>query len=229
MTKPFRFPHRTQEPSHRPLASSPLFTDLYKHFYTELGSKTIPHTLLQYCNLPHFLAVLYMDDGSLCITSRVNHNNRKVYLTPHIYLYLQNYRYGELSVLNEHMKNIFNLDLHFGTRKDGHGMILRTTSVNETFSYLNTIKEVTLTVPSMYYKTNWEYRLKIEAEKWKIKYPTYGIITTNSGRWKNYTKGEIEIMLTLKEMGVTDKEIAKSLGRSYWSVVYKFRDLRGFL
>lgn len=50
-------------------SSLPLFTKLYPHFYHDDGSKHIPLSLLSYCTLPHFLSVLYMDDGSLSISS----------------------------------------------------------------------------------------------------------------------------------------------------------------
>ncbi|EIJ83666.1 hypothetical protein MGA3_00140 [Bacillus methanolicus MGA3] len=33
-------------------------------------------------------------------------------------------------------------------------------------------------------------------------------------------------MIYLKQNGYTDKEIAKRLNRTYWSVVYKLRELR---
>lgn len=56
--------------------SIPLFTQLYKHFYNSAESKTIPTALLPQCNLPHFLAVLYLDDGSLCITKSINHKKK---------------------------------------------------------------------------------------------------------------------------------------------------------
>jgi LAGLIDADG DNA endonuclease family len=52
-------------------SSLPLFTKLYPLFYHDDGSKHLPLSLLPYCTLPHFLSILYMDDGSLCISSRI--------------------------------------------------------------------------------------------------------------------------------------------------------------
>ncbi|WP_413300381.1 DNA endonuclease [Bacillus sp. 1P10SD] len=207
-------------------ASNPLFTNLLGLFYNNDGNKSIPATLLPYCNLSHFLAVLYMDDGSLSITAKVNHNNNKIYITPHIYLYLQNYPSLELTLLKNHIKKYFQIDLKLASRKDGHGFILRTTSVNETFSFLNKIRNVSDSCPSMFYKTNWNYRLQQESEKWKLKLPDYKLVVSSSDRWKNYSSYEIKRLVVLKKEGHLDKEIANLLGRSYWSVVYKLRELR---
>ncbi|WP_040209392.1 DNA endonuclease [Neobacillus jeddahensis] len=207
-------------------ASSPFFTCLYEYFYNCDGHKTLPHTLISECTLPEFLAVLYMDDGSLCITKRINHNKKKIYLTPQIYLYLQNYPSEELNLLNIHIKNTFQINLHLAKRKDGYGTILRTTSVQETFAFLDIIKEVTLDCPSMFYKTNWKYRYRQEEERLKSKFPNYEIVLTSSNRYKNYSSEETERLILLKKQGQTDKEIAETLGRSYWSVVYKLSELR---
>src|SRR5690554_5407733 len=56
-----------------------LFTQLEKIFYGNNRIKRIHADLLHYCTLPHFLAVLFMDDGSLSISYRVNHRKRIVY------------------------------------------------------------------------------------------------------------------------------------------------------
>ena len=207
-------------------SSSPFFTNLFHKFYDKNGSKTVPISLLPYCNSPYFTAVLYMDDGSLSITYRINHKNKKIYLTPQIYLYLQNYTLEDLTILNNHFKNCFHINLHLAKRNDGHGYILRTTSVNETFEFLDLIKEISLGCPSMYYKTNWNFRIEIEKEKWRKKYPYYELIISSSDRWKNYSAKEIEQIILLKRSGESDKNIANKLGRSYWSIVYKIRELR---
>ncbi|WML56317.1 hypothetical protein [Neobacillus sp. PS2-9] len=69
-------------------ASSPLFTNLLELFYNNNENKKIPSSILPFCNLPHFLAVLYMDDGSLSISTNINHNNKKFILHPiSIYIY----------------------------------------------------------------------------------------------------------------------------------------------
>ncbi|WP_010648055.1 LAGLIDADG DNA endonuclease [Oceanobacillus massiliensis] len=97
--------------------SSPLFTELYPLFYSTDGKKQIPAKLLEHCTLPHFLAILYMDDGSLCITPRINPHKKRIYLTPHIYLYLQNYHLEDLHILNTHISTTFNITLKIGKKK----------------------------------------------------------------------------------------------------------------
>jgi len=82
--------------------SQPIFTELEQLCYGQDRLKTVPEVILKDCTLPHFLAVLYMDDGSLSITDRVNHRLKKIYLTPHIYLYLQSFSQSNLEQLLIH-------------------------------------------------------------------------------------------------------------------------------
>lgn len=86
--------------------SMPLFTKLYPYFYNSQGEKIIPTNLLQKCNLPYFFAILYMDDGTLSVTKRINHNNNKIYLTPHVALYLQCFPKEQLELLKEHILKV---------------------------------------------------------------------------------------------------------------------------
>jgi hypothetical protein len=57
-----------------------------------------------------------MDDGSLSISTNINHNNKKIYITPHIYLYLQNYPLVELTLLKNHIINFFQINLRLARR-----------------------------------------------------------------------------------------------------------------
>lgn len=205
--------------------SDPLFTELFPYFYNN-QSKQIPIKLLKYCTSPYFLTVLYLDDGSLSISKRINHRNNKIYLTPHIYLYLQNYTKDELEVLQQHILDSFQIKFKLSKRKDGHGYILKGTSTDVTYHFLNLLSPITLTCESMYYKSNWEWRLKQEEQKFLEQYPNYQVISSCTNRFKNYTAEEVGKMIFLKKNGVKDIEIAKTLCRSYWSVVYKLRELR---
>lgn len=208
--------------------SMPLFTSLYSHFYREDGSKQVPIALMPYCILPHFLAILYMDDGSLCISSRVNKRKKCIYITPHIYLYLQCYAYRELQQLQQHILKHFQIAFQLSQRKDGQGMILKTTCVKDTFRFLDVISSVTDTCPSMHYKTNWDERLKLERVKWKHKYPNFDIVVSSSERYKPYSAEEIELIKQMKQNGMSIKEIASALQRSYWSIVYKWREIQRY-
>jgi hypothetical protein len=205
--------------------SDPLFTELFPYFYNN-QSKQIPIKLLKYCTSPYFLIALYLDYGSLSISKRINHRNKKIYLTPHIYLYLQNYPKKELEVLQQHILNTFHIEFKLSKRRDGHGYVLKGTSTDLTYNFLKLLSPITLTCESMYYKSNWEWRLKQEEQKFLVQYPNYQILTSSSSRFKNYTVEEIRELIFLKKSGVTDEVIAETLSRSYWSVVYKLRELR---
>lgn len=85
-------------------SSHVLFTELYPHFYDSSGNKQVPQALLKYCHLPHFLAILYMDDGTLCITKRINHRKKIIYLAPSIMLALQNFTRQQLEILLLHIQ-----------------------------------------------------------------------------------------------------------------------------
>ncbi|MED2970963.1 DNA endonuclease [Fictibacillus sp. B-59209] len=203
-----------------------LFTELYPYFYNNAGKKQIPFELFPYCDLLTILAVLYMDDGSLCLSKRINTKQKSVCLSPHIALYLQCYSYQELVRFSNILYDQLNLNLRLSKRKDGLGYILKSSKIDDTLNFLSTISPVTKTCESMRYKTDWEYRFSLEKNKYKIIDPEYVIVASCSYRNKNYSNIEVERMITLKQQKKTDQFIADAIGRSYWSVVYKLSELR---
>jgi hypothetical protein len=207
-------------------ASNPLFTKLYPYFYDERGQKHIPKTLLKYCKDIHFLAILFMDDGSLCITKRMNHIKKRIYLSPIIALYLQNYPLEQLESLKEYISSTFGFCFSISRRNDGHGHILRFTSTSDTYRFLKTLKPITSACPSMFYKTDWNWRFNLEKDNMENDFPQYDVIASSSERFKNYSDEEINNLIFHKKKGCTDKVIAEKLKRPYWSVVYKCRELR---
>ncbi|WP_204524679.1 DNA endonuclease [Litchfieldia alkalitelluris] len=206
--------------------SLPLFTELYPHFYNEKGLKKIPVQLSNYITSPIFLAIVYMDDGTLSISKQVNHLKQLLYVTPTINLYLQNYPQHELHQLKAHIEKQFNISFSLNKRKDSFDFILRLTSTKNTYLFLDLIKEFTKDCPSMYYKTNWEWRLAEEIRKLKNHYPDYEVLDSNPNRFKNYSLNEINQLISLKRSGITDKQIAIKLQRSYWSIDYKLKEIR---
>ena len=206
--------------------SSSLFTELYPHFYDNANQKQVPSRLLSICTLPHFLAVLYMDDGTLCVTKRINHLKRKIYLNPSIMLALQNFPRPQLEILQQHINRTFNLSFKYVTVPDGYRSALKFTSVKDTLTFLDTIQSITVTCQSMYYKTNWAWRFNHEKELLAKQYPGYQVITTSSERSKPYSCEEISLLISLKQTGQTTNQIATALGRTYWSVTYKLGELR---
>ncbi|MDX8044603.1 DNA endonuclease [Gracilibacillus sp. S3-1-1] len=206
--------------------SMPLFTDIFDDFYDPYGNKVIPSRLLSKCTDISFLATLYMDDGTLSISRRINHRLKKIYLIPNVYLYLQSFQHEDLIRLNEHIRSHFDILFTISKRKDGHGRILRFTSTVNTYHFLDMISSVTSQCPIMNYKTNWLYRFEQEKQKYQLSYPEYEVIATSSERTKPYSAAEIEKLITYKLQGMTDKQIAIALQRTYWSIVNKLRELR---
>lgn len=205
--------------------SNPLFTKLYPHFYNNEGRKKLPDELLPLCTLPEFIAVLYLDDGSLCISRRINGRKKHIYLTPHICLYLQSYLKDDLEILQKHINENFNISFSLSKRNDGYGYILKLTKVNDSTRFLKLIENAAEEC-SLDYKTNWIKRFEIEKEQLQSQYPDFKILSSDSERWKNYTEQEVKTIITLKMADQTDKAIAQQLNRSYWSIVYKIRELR---
>lgn len=80
---------------------------------------------------------------ALYVSQKINDRKKLIYLTPHIYLYLQAYPKFSLLLLQKFIKERFNIILHTSNRKDGSGCILKTTSISETFDFLNKIDRFT--------------------------------------------------------------------------------------
>jgi hypothetical protein len=202
----------------------PLF---YKYSHDE-GSriKRIPNSLLYRLNDLHGLVTLYLDDGSLMISHRVNHRLNKIYLTPHLAFNLQNFTYKELKTLVDQIKQLTSITFILTKCPDGNGYYLRTTKATDTLQFLKQIHPITETCPTMSYKTNWTYRLHIEKQKWNKKYPDYQVLTSSRERMRPYTTEEIETILAMKRLKQTDQKIADRLGRTYWAIVYKVSELR---
>lgn len=208
-----------------------LWSELQSLFYvrtsqSKIRVKRLPNNLFNDMNDLHSLATIYMDDGSLMISYRINHRTKCIYLIPHIALYLQNFTEKELTMLREHINKLTSVFFSLSKRPDGHGLSLRTYQTGETLRFLNAISGVTETCPSMSYKVNWDYRFYVEKQKWKEKYPDYKILTSSRERMRPYTSEEIAILVAMKRSNRTDREIAEKLKRSYWAIVYKAADLR---
>lgn len=208
-----------------------LWSALEADFYggTKKGNsrvKLLPKNRLFNLNDLHGIATVYMDDGSLMLTTRVNENNKKIYITPHIALYLQCFTYEELKFFIVQIKSLTLAEFTLTKRPDGNGYYLRTNRTADTLLFLQDIQPITITCPAMSYKTNWPYRFYLETQKWLRKFPEYELITSSRDRMRPYTPREIAELIDMKEKGFTIQHIADQLGRSYWSVVYKTKDLQ---
>ncbi|MDN3439172.1 DNA endonuclease [Planococcus sp. APC 3900] len=206
--------------------SLPLLTQMFNHFYNSNGDKIVSLEMLKLCKSPLFLTTLFLDDGSLSISVSKNHLKKTIYLTPHIHLYLQCLSLEDLCKLKLHIHTQFSVEVNTSKRSDGFGYILKTTKVCETMKFLKIVGEVSRDCPSMYHKTDWEFRFSQEVKRYQESYPGYEVIVSSSDRKKNYTEEECEVLCKMKREGRTDKEIAAHLNRPYWSVVYKWAELR---
>lgn len=79
----------------------------------------------------------------------------------------------------------------------------------------------------MLYKTNLQENLNRKTESIHKKYRAEVKVTLSSSeRRKVYTRTEINSILKMKKKGYTDQAIADQICRTYWSTVYKIRELR---
>ena len=208
-----------------------LWSELEADFYSEKVHgrsrvKILPNNRLSNLNDLHSIATIYMDDGSLLLTTRINDNNKKIYITPHIALYLQNFTFEELKCLTLQIKNLTQAEFTLTKRPDGNGYYLRTCRTADTLLFLQDIHPVAITCPGMSYKTNWTYRFYMETQRWLSEYPDYEVMTSSRDRMRPYTTNEVEALKRMKQQGYTIQQIADQLKRSYWAIVYKTKDLR---
>lgn len=203
--------------------SIPLMTKLFPHFYPN-NKKHIPFELLEEITHPSFLLTLYLDDGSLLLSKRFNHKKNEIQFTPHIALYLQAFSKQQLEQLAIWMKARYDINLRTSGTPSGTGYYLKTTKVTDTFDILNLFEPYIAELPEFTYKLAWETRLQNEIELYKQSHPDYTIRVSIPAR--PYSDEEIALLIKWKQQGVTDKEIARRLNRTYWSVVYKWQDVK---
>ncbi len=196
-----------------------LFTWLRDQCYDD-RKKQIPVHLLEECVHPVFLLALYLDDGSLSLTKSTRSKLNQMIITPHIYLYLQAFYPEELELLSSFIERTFHHHFVLSRRSDGHFYTLRIQKTEESIRFLNEFSPYAYAIPSMRKKLDWDYRLKIEREK----HPDMTVISSKAKN--DYTTDEIEFIIRAKQNGMTDAAIAQQLDRTYWSVVYKWQDIK---
>lgn len=202
--------------------SHPYFTSLFHLFYPDRQKHLTPDNL-QLLNHPIGLACLYMDDGSLVIDS-CRHKNR-VSLFPRVYLYSMGYSIKENEWLAEHLLRQFGIAFKTKKHPDGSGCMLEINQREEVIGLLNLIKPYVLEIPKMSYKVDVVRRLQLASQK----YAERGFLVNIAPLEKAdvaYTSEEIDKIVYLKRSGLTDREIAAYVGRSYWGIVDKIRRLR---
>ncbi|TCI27635.1 endonuclease [Exiguobacterium sp. SH5S4] len=203
--------------------SIPLMTKLFPLFYPN-NKKLIPFELLEDIRHPSFLLTLYLDDGSLLLSKRFNHNKKEIQFTPHIALYLQAFSKEQLERLAVFLFERFNINVRTSGTPSGTGYYLKTTKVTDTFHILDVLKSYLTELPDFAYKLDWGTRLASEIAHYKISHPDYTVRVSIPAR--PYSSEEITLLIEWKHQGVTDREIARRLNRTYWSVVYKWQDVK---
>lgn len=204
--------------------SNKLYTNLYNSFYIN-GKKSITKENLLLLDHPIGLACLYMDDGSLIIDSN-KRKNGSIYIFPRISIYTLNFSEDENILLKNYIKKTLNLNMKLKKRKDGKNFLLEINKRDEIIKFINIVKSFVQEIPCMHYKIDLKERF--ENKRTKLIEKGY----KNINEWteiplKNgYFQEDENFIINSKLTGVTDKEIASALNRSYWGVVDKIRRLK---
>lgn len=205
--------------------SHPIFTELYQMFYPN-NSKIIPITGLKMLNHPIGLACLFMDDGSLVINNYKKSNS--ITLFPQILLYSQSFTLEENIMLQEHLNKTFNIEFKLSKRKDGSNYILKINKRNEVYRFLEIVKPYVNEIPSMRYKIDVESKLIDTHKEYVEKCKDKIIKISNSEAFDNtYSNEEETRIIEMINDGISYKDIAESLGRTYYGLYDKVRRMRG--
>ena len=204
----------------------PLYTELYRLFYDK-GIKRITPDIISMLNHPIGLACLYMDDGTLVIDSSYGKSTK--YLFPRISLYTLSFSRFENEMLKEHLLKQFHIPFKLKERPDGNRFILELNQRNHILYFLELVKPYVSQISCMAYKVDLQNRMN-EA---KLNYLASGkvlhkniLLRYNEVKSNFYSEADEKIITKMKLMGNTDKEIAETLNRSYWSIVDKIRGMR---
>lgn len=204
-------------PSHQ------IFTELYNMFYIN-KIKTITEQNIKLLNHPIGLACFYMDDGTLIIDSAIRKNKIK-YLFPRIALYSLSFSKEENIILLEHIKNTFNIEFKLKNRPDGKHYILELNKQNEITKFIDLVSQIVKEIPCMTYKIDIQEKLIAKQKQLELN-NIQSVISSLHPNDTSYSSQDVNLLVQLKKSGVSSKDIATTLNRSYWSVVDKIRRLR---
>lgn len=202
--------------------SHPIYTRLRQQFYPH-GVKTITEENLALLTHPIGLACLYLDDGSL-VMKYGNRRSNKYYIYPEISLSTHSFTKGENQLLCDHIKNQFGIQFIFHQHPDGHGFHIRIGESQEIKRFLDLIKPYVSDIKCMAYKLDLTGQLTKKKLELEHKFPNAEVSFINmTDPHRKYSKEEITLMHELHTKGLSLKEIASELNRSYWSVAHKFK------
>ncbi|OHW61565.1 LAGLIDADG DNA endonuclease family protein [Andreesenia angusta] len=200
------------------------FTDLYNLFYVD-GVKTLTDENISLLDHPVGLACLYMDDGTLVMdTSR---KKSSIYTFPRISIYTLCFSKHENQLLADHIEKVFKVDFKLKKHPDGKNYLLELNKAREVVKFIEIVKPYVNEVDCMKYKVTLEARLEAKLLDLKRSHPDKSITKSSlSPIDKTYSAEDEELIISMKQSGCTDKEIAYALGRSYWGLVDKIRRMK---
>lgn len=200
------------------------FTKLYHIFYTN-KVKVLTKESVKLLDHPIGLACLYMDDGSLVISS--NKRKDSIYLSPQLTIYSLNFSEEENIILRDHINNTFGVNFILKKRRDGKHYVLGINKQNDIVKFLDVVRPYVSKIDCMNYKIDIVNRLNKQKKELQLNYPDNNITIASLNVVDNsYSNKDERLIISMKNNGYKDKEIADILSRPYWGMVDKIRRLR---
>lgn len=166
-----------------------------------------------------------MDDGSLVINNYKKSNS--ITLFPQVLLYSQSFTLEENILLMEYLNKTFNVEFKLSKRKDGSNYILKINKRNEVYKFLEIVKPYVNEIPNMIYKVDVESKLIDTYKKYADKYKDKIIkIASNKAFDNTYSDEEESRIIEMINDGVSYKDIAQSLDRTYYGLYNKVRRMK---
>ncbi|WP_404454453.1 hypothetical protein [Oceanobacillus kapialis] len=170
-----------------------------------------------------------MDDGSLVISYRYNNSKQTLHCYYHsIILYMLNFSPAENQQLANHLNKTFHTNFVVSGHPHGKGSLLKINREEDVRYFFQLIqRELGTTIPSMQYKLSINANIQSKEGYLTEKYgKDIKINMSSSNRNRNYTMEEMDNIIQMKLAGQTDEAIANQLNRTYWSILYKLKELR---
>lgn len=200
------------------------FTKLYNMFYIN-RVKRLTQQNIKLLDHPIGLACLYMDDGTLVMDTSKKTNT--IYVFPRITIYTLNFTKEENIILQNYIKEVFNVSFILKYHPDGHNYCLQLNKISEIMKFIDIVSPFVNEINCMKYKINISDRLNIKANQLKQLYPNKKIYKTTLNTIDVfYSTEEENLIIKMKKEGCTDKIIAEKFDRTYWGMVDKIRRLR---
>lgn len=215
---------RIEKECHLKSPSHPIFTEYYNQFYIN-GIKTITKENIKLLDHPIGLACLYMDDGTLMLSANKGKNNINIY--PTIGITTLCFSKEECQILIEHIFQTFNIRFKLSSYPGGKGWDIKIYGLNEIYKFMDMILPHCSEITSLRYKWDLKYALDTKKQELSEKFQgIYNINISSISNINNYSQEEESIICNMKKEGKTYREIADTIGRSYYGIGYKISQLK---